>query len=135
MLPHNVRGGGGQSKYFSLFSQTGTHFYQGFQPQNGWFDCPPPQVSWNTTHFSKDFFSFFWQKLRPMSKDFLWITNPLRGVYLNMWENDPDHILCIRCFKDRQMGHYVMVSFGVNQQDFSFFKSKSEQLLRASDVT
>ena len=76
MLPHNVQGGGAIQMFFIVFANWDP-LLSGFSTSKRliWLP-PPPQVSWNTTHFSKDFFSFFWQKLRPMSKDFLWITNP-----------------------------------------------------------
>ena len=75
MLPYNVRGGGGNPNVFHYFRKLGPTSIRVFNVKTD-LTAPPPQVSWNTTHFSKDFFSFFWQKLRPMSKDFLWITNP-----------------------------------------------------------
>ena len=53
----------GQSKCFSLFSKTGTHFYQGFQPQKRliWLSPPPPREI-RPTFYRVLFFFFFFNK-------------------------------------------------------------------------
>ena len=134
--------------FFIIFRKLGPTSIRVFNLKTADLTAPPPGfVKYDPLLLG--FFLLFWQKLRPMSKDFLWITNPFaRRILLTCEKMAPIIFLCIRCFKDRQMGHYVMVSLWCEPTiDFSFFNlrvnncyahlmwHKQKELLNDSEFT